>query len=1417
MEIEELYNLTNPQQNIFMREQFYNGTAINNLSFTFYIKKNLNDKLCVLAINKIIQNNDGIRIRIKTNSNETMQYIENFNFEDIIIKHSEDKTIEEVESEMEEDAKIPFIFENSKLYKFIIYKLKNGETAIYIKLHHIIADAWATKIIFKQFNEYYKSFENCIENGKKIEKYTEKEINNLFEKINIEHYSYKNFITGEQKYAESKRYEKDKAFWENYVEDYPEAIPFKEIATKKNTISDRYTNSIPFSDEINKFCTENSITPYAFFITVYAFYLFKTQSKRDFSIGTPLLNRQNAKEKDSIGMYVSTVPLKIHISKEKTIMEFIKSLAIELIEILRHGHYPYNNILNYAHSKGNSNVNLFDTIISYQNVRPDLENVDYEFDNFWNFSASQQTSFEIHVTDYNGSGKYFLSLDYNEEFCNQEEIELIFNRMKNIMKYIINHPDANVENIPQLNNAEKKMIETKFNCSDNYNPSKTLNTLFEEQVKRTPNNIALKFKDEELTYAELNKRIDIFANHLLENGISKNIPVCILVERSLDMIISMLAVLRVGAYYITIDPFWPNDRVSYIVENSKSNYIITHRKYTVFHKNSNCICVDDIDYTKKCPHIKKDIKMSDYAYVIYTSGSTGKPKGTMMTNININNLLNSTYKKFHQNSSDVWTLFHTYTFDFSAWEIYGCLTHGGKLVIVPKEITTNPKEFLNLIINEKVTILNQTPAYFYKVIEEDKISNKKIKDLKLIILGGEAVFAEPLKSFKTKYPNINIFNGYGPTETTIFAIMGEITDKDIQNNNIFIGKPLLNYKVLIMNKYLEPLGIGCEGEICIISKSVCKGYFNNPEMTKDRFINTDEGVLYKTGDVGYWDLDGRIKYIGRNDNQVKIRGFRIELEEIEKELLKCEDVTKAVVFPIENTNYTKTLIGFIETKRVNYTNEVLENIKKNLTSYMIPKLYQVEEMPINDNGKIDRKRLLNTINSIKKDIVVPKTSLEKEIYDIICEIKKTDNISIKDDFFQDIGMDSLDIMQLATQLSKYNVEIQRINNNSSIEMLADSIVNNRKDTAYISQLYNIDVIEKKFKYNMDCVFLTGSIGFLGIHILRELIDNQDVKKIYCLIRYKNNTNPTNRLKVALKNYYDDYSDEWLEKIMVIAGDFEKEFLGLDKDEYFAISSNITTVIHCGANVRHFGNYNSFYKTNVIGTENIIKLAYDSNAGLAHISTASVGGFSKREEKKILTEKEININQMFNNHVYMVTKYEAECKVLDALSKGWVNAKIFRLGNIMPRVKDGRFQKNKYDNGFLSRMQTILNTRAIPKSYLNMKIDLSPVDLCAQAIVKLLGITSPRTIYHIVNDNFIKVKKIFKHIELTEVTIEQEIEKIKQLNNPYDAHLLNDLLNPNLIETPVSVRNTIFQLNKAHFKWNSINKNYIEKIFNLLDK
>lgn len=1402
---ETLYELTGPQMNIYLREQAYDKTPINVVCFSSYINKDVNIEICQKAINEIIRINDSLRFRIIKNADGIFQKVEKYEYENIPLIDCSNKTVEEIRKEIDIDINIPFTpFENSKLYKFTIYKMSNNHIVLSFKMHHIISDGWAASIIFKQFNTFYYLLSNNMDL--------------------IDCPSYLNYINTEKEYLHSNSFIRDKQYWENYLKNIPEMVSFKENILKKGSKTIKYGEnlSLELSEKINKYCRENKITPYVFFIALHAIYLYKTVGKEDFMIGTPLLNRKNISEKNMLGMFVSTFPLRFHLTNDINISDLFDKIHTDTFGALKHQRYPYSAILNYAKNEEHVETNLFDTIVSFQNAHAVNDYLDYDKDIEWHLPRHQQSSFELHVTDHNNAGIYYLSLSFSEGIVSQDEAKLVYLRFVEMIKYIVSHKNATIQEISYIPEKELNTILHKFNNEYKYKPTKTLIELFEEQAKKTPNSIALKYKDDELTYKELSEKVYNFAVYLKSKGVKPNEGVTLLIHRSLEMVVAMLAVLKCGAYYLPVDPYWPADRVKFIIKDSNSRFLVTNEKYLdTFKDDATCINVDNI---LSLPDGDKNVEfkydVNSLAYTIYTSGTTGKPKGILTSNYNIVYLLNSTRDRLVQDENDIWVLFHTYTFDFSTWEVYASLLFGGKLVIVPKETTLSPKEFLKLLVKEKVTILNQTPAYFYKVIEEEKSLNLSPDDLSLraILVGGEAVYAKPFRYWKEKYPNTTLFEPYGPTESTIFATLCEITDSDIENNETYIGYPLQNYHVYILDKNGNILPIGCDGEISIAGGGLCRGYLNNPELTAEKFVyNENVGeVIYKSGDLGFFATDGRIGYIGRNDNQVKIRGFRVEIGEIEKEILACGKISKVLVLPIENKNMTKSLVGFIETSEPNYTDEVLTKLKQKLTPYMIPKLYQFEVFPLNDNGKIDRKKLLAEIANVdeKKEIVAPKTDLEREIYEIVCSLMNRKDISIDDDFFDDLGLDSLNIMELTIKLSKYNLEIQDINNASNIKDLAEKIETHSENTDYSNVIEQVDIINKNVDFDLSNVLLTGTTGFLGIHLLRELCENPNVKKVYCLIRKKNNKDANERIQITLQNYFsNDVVEKIRDKIVAVDGNFEAKNFGFTDDVYSKLSKKITTVIHCGANVKHYGKYTTFYRANVLGTKHIIEFCKNSNSKLAHISTLSVGGYIKIDNTVVLNENNINVGQDFRNHVYMITKYQAECEVLKAINSNEIEGKIFRLGNIMPRFSDGKFQTNSLENAFMSRIKTILKYGEITDEYLKMIIDISPVDLCAESIVDILRDNNSYTIYHIYNNNNFSIKELLLMLNVSvKVSSKNDlIEKLKSSEDPFDAHMLNDLVNSDYIETPVNNSLTIDLLSNIGFKWPILKKNYLKYI------
>ena len=1404
--MEKNYQLTIPQKSIWLTERFYKADTISNISGTLLIKDSVDFELLEQAIFLFIEKNIATHLHFKIVDGIPYQYPAKFTPKKLKIYSVKSK--EELKKLEEDFVKIKFELSNSPLFKFNLVRLPDNSGGFNVTMHHIISDAWSMSLLIDQIVAFYSE----LKKGRTVE--------------NDNNYSYIDYIQTEDKYLNSQKFKKDEEFWKEYFDKMPTLTSF---SSQNMPVSSQEAKRLIFplekSSEIYEFCKKNNISVFTFFMAIYSIYLYKISGVSDIILGTPILNRNGIKEKNTFGMFVNTLPIKNTVNSESSFIEFANKVSNNQFSMFRHHKYPYSEILKFVREKYNYSNNLYDTIISYQNARDNMKTSDISYSTNWKFCGEVSNSLDIHIYDMDDSGTLKLFYDYQLERFSEDEVKNINYRIIYMIEQILDNANISIKDIKLLDDFEKNKL-ISFNPPElKYDENETLITLFEKQVKKTPNKIALKFKDKTLTYNELYKYVCKFANYLRKKGVKPKTPVVLLINRSLEMVISMLATLKVGAYYVAIDPFWPVDRTQFILQNSDSKFLITNEKNVAnFEDKIECILVESIYHLEDDSYFETPTTPDDLAYILYTSGSTGTPKGTLITIKNVVGLLNATHSIFKQTENDIWTLFHTYTFDFSTWEIYGALLYGSKLIIVPKETTIDPKAFLQLVIDEKVTILNQTPAYFYKVIEQEKLLGEKVNlSTRYIILGGEAVQAKPLKYFKEKYPDIIIYNGYGPTETTVFAIMTEITAKNIEENDIYIGNPIPNYKVYILNKDNAPVPIGVDGEICISGVGVCNGYFKKPELTKEKFIKTKEfGLIYKSGDVGHFCNNGKIKYIGRNDNQVKIRGFRIELDEIQKQILNCENVKKAVVVPVENSNLTKSLVAFFEATIPNISSIVLEEIKKHLTSYMIPKLYQIDEFPINNNAKVDTKLLIQKMYNTgeEKEKVKPNTDLEKEIVNILKSITGIKDISTTDDFFEDLGLDSLNVMELSTRLSKYKIEIQDINYYSNIQKLAKKIETHNKVNFFEDKIRNdISIINRPFKYNMSSVLLTGVTGFLGSNILYELLINPEVKKIYCLIRKKYNMTVEDRFNKIVNNYFSNYDIKELidKKVVLLDGNFEEIYLGLTLEEYYNLSKKITTVIHSGANVRHYGKYDVFYKANVQATKNIIRFCIDSKAKLAHISTISVGGYCNVNDKKLLTENKINVNQTFKNHVYMITKYEAECEILKEIENKNIDAKIFRLGNIMPRISDGRFQINMHQNGFLSRLKTLLDIKYTTNEINNLHIDISPVDLCAKFIIKLMEASCENTVFHISNPNFISMKEILDsfNVEFKLTNVENCINLINKLNNPLNAHLVNDLLSPELIETPYSCDITMKDLNSIKLEWPKITKDYLKNLYNLI--
>lgn len=996
------YDLTFPQKNIWLADRFDQDTTINNITGMLTIKEGFNAKYCEVAINTVIKANDAMRLRIRLLEDKPVQWVEPYQYENIaVVKMSQYSTRQKKEY-LDGVSLRPLILLEHALYDFKILDYGDGSGSILLKIHHIIADAWAGSKIATQLSQCYEA-----------------QLNE--QNIEITEPSYLEFVEKEKEYVQSEKWEKDKTFWKEYLHGIEETLEIKTSPNKLSTSAKRYTVNLDKKQnrKINQYCKRNKISPYVLFLTALSVYLYRIKEKEDFVIGTPVLNRSNFKEKQMIGMFVSTLPLRIQIQEGETFIALATKIARNTMTLFRHQKYPYSKILEEVHQTTEIKNNLYHVILSYQNARTEYDHHSiYTTD--WMFSKHLRDSLQIHLMDIDDTGCLQIHYDYLVDLFEQEEIEYIHTRLMTILEDAMEDSEIDIEHINIMGRVEKHRILNEFNNTRiPYHSERSIIKMFETQVTRCGYQTALIFGKQEITYHELNKAANRLARFLVEKKqVKRNDVVGVVLNRSLEMMIAILGVLKAGAAYLPIDPNFPEERITYMLENSKAKEVITAKTVDM-----EGIKIEDIliDSSIAEENLNTYNEPEDAFYILYTSGSTGKPKGVVVKNKNMTNL--AYHFRHHEVYNHIKTVVSitTISFDIFAYESIISLLHGLKLVIANEEEQRIPKLLDQLIIKHKIDMMQTTPTRCKLLLDNiEDISH--FKNLKSLVLAGEQVTLD-LKNKITSMGDIKVFNGYGPTETTIFSSFTNITNE----SNISIGMPLSNTKFYILDKKMRLLPIGIEGELYIGGDGVAKGYLQNEALTKEAFLEYRNRLVYKSGDICKIGFDNKAYCFGRVDNQVKINGIRIELDEIVSVINSFPGIIDAAVVLYKGDNVKELVTYYTQNKLVDI--ELLKKyVRERLPKYMVPALYiPLDKMPLTPNSKIDKKVLTKRKIEWKDrqtEYTLPQTALQEKIKEIIVSILQIDQVGVTDNLYE-YGLDSLNLIQLAINLSrKLNIELK---------------------------------------------------------------------------------------------------------------------------------------------------------------------------------------------------------------------------------------------------------------------------------------------------------------------------------------------------------------------------------------------------------
>ena len=785
-----VYNLTNPQKSIWFTEQFYKGTPIENITGCVIVLEKLNLKALQKAINLFVKSNDSFRLKFTVKDDKPLQYLSSFSefeIENVMVNTDED--IKDIENEM---SNTPFEVLDNLLFSFKTFTFPDGHGGFVITAHHLISDAWTAGLVVNEIMDYY-----------------EKIINSQI--IDNKNPSYLDYITSEQEYSNSEKFNKDKEFWNEIFKTVPEVatIPSINVENSNSSLSCKAKRKqfvIPKEtmNLINEFCKQNKASAFNFFMAVLAIYLSRVSSLDDFTIGTPILNRGNFKEKQTTGMYISTIPFRISINHKIPFAEFLSNISADFSKIFRHQKYPYQYLLEDLRKKDSSIPNLYNILLSYQNVRSNKQTSDINYESSWVGNNFISDDIDIHLYDMNDTGDINIAYDYLISKYSIDDICSIHARFLYIINQVLENNDITLNEIEIVTPDEKKKILYDFNnTSADYPRDKTITQLFEEQVEKTPDNIAVVFEDQKLTYRELNQRANSLASYLRSQKIGRNDIVGIMVNRSLEMIISILAVLKSGACYIPIDPEYPQDRIEYMLNNSNAKLLLTFKRLEnkVTFDNKLFVELDNELYNSNKDNLININEPDDLAYIIYTSGSTGKPKGVMLKHSNINNFIQGMCNVVDFNSEKTIVSVTTISFDIFVLESLLPLQRGLKVVVATENEQNDIRLFNALCLKNNVNIIQTTPSRF-QVLISNLNELDYLEGITDILVGGES-FPKMLLEKLQQLTKANIYNVYGPTETTVWSTVKNLTDE----TSITIGKPISNTRCYILdnNKKLLPV------------------------------------------------------------------------------------------------------------------------------------------------------------------------------------------------------------------------------------------------------------------------------------------------------------------------------------------------------------------------------------------------------------------------------------------------------------------------------------------------------------------------------------------------------------------------------------------------------------------------------------
>ena len=1023
-EVMDYYPLSAAQRRMFILNQLAKNSINYNIPFMYRIEGDIDPIKAEEALRTIVKRHASLRTGFEMLGSETVQKIK----DDLVFEmHYEDsEDTEEAIKDLVRRFVRPFKLSVAPLFRAKLAKLKEKTYFLMLDIHHIICDGISNEIIIDEFLKLYRG-----------------------ESLPDVPVQYIDYACWEAKEKDKAWYKKQEKYWlDRFEEEVPKlSIPSTYTRPLMQSFEGR---SIDFEisgslyEKISDAVKKNQVTLQMLLMAAYDILLAKYSVSDDIVVGSPVSGRSREELSGVVGMFVNMLAIRNNPSGDKSFTQFLKEVKNNSIDAYENQDYPFDELVEkLSLAKDISRNPIFDTVLNVINI----DEVSGKFGDLQvdSYILGEVTSkFDMTWTFAENDGKLMLEIEYCNKIFSEEDIEKYYQSYVNILEKVLSEPEIKISDISVMSKEEEKLVTEGFNDNKvDYPNDILLHELFEEQVSKNPLQKAVIYEDSYITYDEMNKKANSLANMLRDKGVGPDTIVAVMLERSLEMAISLMAVLKSGGAYLPVDPSYPDDRKEYLLEDSKAEVIITDSSFAgAYTEGRKCILIDkdEIDrFDNSNPARIND--SSDLAYIIYTSGSTGKPKGVMIEHRNIVNTLLWRREDYGFDKNSVAMQFFSFAFDGFVSSFFTPLVSGSTTFILSDVHTRDAVYLAKKIIEEKVTHMFLVPVLYKGILATGLLSQDKVK-LKTVTLGGDRLDSELAEMTASYLPEVEIANEYGPTENSVNSTcLRDVLHKDV----ITIGKPISNCSAYIVDKNMKPVPVGVKGEICVAGRGVARGYLGREELTKEKFITWDYNGerIYKTGDMGSWTENGEIAFLGRMDNQVKIRGYRIETGEVEEAMLRIPEINESVVIVKEFEGGRKELHGFYVSDEAMNENELRARLGSIIPKYMVPsRLIHFAEMPVTPNGKLDRKALEAYVPPKEEKIETdpPKNEEEAVIAKLFSTILHIDGIGRHDDFF-DLGGDSLGMIVLQSKLLERNIKlsIATLYENRTVEQIGKCI------------------------------------------------------------------------------------------------------------------------------------------------------------------------------------------------------------------------------------------------------------------------------------------------------------------------------------------------------------------------------------------